>query len=101
MRKKIVVLTGCLLLGLVSGVFAQNPGTFYDPSTGQVPLNFNGKPIFENPTITWSDFDAMGVVRELQKPVPCLADSLRMSTIFDPMSGNPMVNPFTGEVIIK
>jgi hypothetical protein len=101
MKKKIVLLTGCLLLGLVSGVFAQNPGEFYDPSTGGVPVNFQGKPVVENPTITWSDFDPNGAVTEPQKPVPSLGDSSKMSTIFDPTSGNPIANPFTGEVIIK
>lgn len=101
MKKKTAVLTGCLLLGLVSVVFAQNPGTFFDPSTGGVPLNFQGKPISENPTITWSDYDPNGPAREPQKPVPSLGDPTNSSTIFDPTSGNPIVNPFTGQVIIK
>jgi hypothetical protein len=101
MKKKIVVLIGCLVLGLVSGVLAQNVGEFFDPSTGQVPLNFLGRPVFENPTITLSDFDPMGVVWEAPKPVPSFADSHKMNTLFDPMSGGPIVNPFTGQVVIK
>lgn len=101
MKKKIAVLTGCMLLGLVSGAFAQTPGTFFDPSTGEVPLNFQGKPVSENPTITWSDYDPNGPAMEPQKPAPSLGDSMKSGTIFDPTSGSPIANPFTGEVIVK
>ncbi len=90
MKKKIAILAGCLLIGVMSGAFAQTVGTYFDPSTGGVPLNFQGKPISENPTITWSDYSPDGVVTQPQKPAPSLGDSPKSSTIFDPVTGSPI-----------
>ncbi len=89
MKKKIAILTGCLLLGIMSGAFAQNAGTYFDPSTGGVPLNFQGKPITENPTITWSDYVPEGIAGQPQKPAPSLGDHPKSGTIFDTTTGSP------------
>ncbi len=89
MNKRIAILAGCLLLGIMSGAFAQTAGTYFDPSTGGVPLNFQGKPISENPIVTGSDYVPDGVASQPQKPAPSLGDHPKSSTIFDTTTGSP------------